>query len=290
MVIILEGGKECLVHSPKKNFKETKLRSLKKKITKLQNPYTDSFHSIFDTKLYSSTQLHPKKLGGEWGKKTNIYWEIKTHYKEVKRLTSLPRVTRPVPGRPRREGRSADAPWASAPSEFTARLITESAWFTVTLISAGAYCLNTNQCWGWKILQKSQVWLLLLKSHFPLSLKKKLQKSSIANQNLIIILLLSPLSTEFKGPSLSDFLPLHNSFQGSRSHCHPISLNIYYFSACSGRSREGANLWGSEQKISHNSTEKTENCCQKCKLLFLLEKENHSRLQRHSFKRWLHSG
>lgn len=71
-----------------------------------------------------------------------------------------------------------------------------------------------------------------------------------------------------KGPSLSNFLPLYNSFQGSRSYCHPLSLNIYYFSAGSGRSREGTNLCESEHKISHNSIEKTENCCQECKLLF----------------------
>ena len=68
--------------------------------------------------------------------------------------------------------------------------------------------------------------------------------------------------------SLSDFLPLHNSFQGSRAYCRLLSLNIYYFSAGSSSSREGASLWGSKHKISHNSIEKTENCCQKCKLLF----------------------
>lgn len=175
---------------------------------------------------------------------------------------------------PRIEARSADSPSAPTPSKHASCLITESAWVRFTLISAGAFCLNNSQLWTWKILWKFQVWLLLLKSHFLLSFlkKKKSQKTSIANQNLVLILLLLLWTQEFKSLSLSDFLPLHNSFHANRSYCHPLSSNTYYCSAGS-RSRKGANLWGSEHKISHNSIEKTENCCQKCKLLFCLKKK-----------------
>lgn len=97
---------------------------------------------------------------------------------------------------------------------------------------------------------------------------------SLNSKFLILILLLLLWAQESKGLSLSDVLPLHNCSHTSRSYCHPLSLNIHYFSAGSGRSREGANLWGSEHKIFHNSKEKTENCCQKCKLLFCLEKKS----------------
>lgn len=151
------------------------------------------------------------------------------------------------------------------------------------------FCLNNSQLWRWKILQKFQVWLLLLKSHFPLSLKKKkitenLNSKSKFNPDLAC----SPLSNKSLRIFPSDFLPLHNCFPTSRSYCQPFSSNIYYFSAGSGWSREGANLWGSERKISHNSIEKTKNCCQKCKLLFCLGGKITLGFKDTLLSRWLH--
>ena len=43
-------------------------------------------------------------------RKASIYREVKIDYKEARRLNDLPKVTAPVPGKPRIEGRSADSP------------------------------------------------------------------------------------------------------------------------------------------------------------------------------------
>lgn len=134
-----------------------------------------------------------------------------------------------------------------------------------------------SQLWRWKILQKSQVWLSLLKSHLPLIFfKKTTQKISTANHTLILILLLSPLSTRVEGSFPLTSSHYTTAFQAADPVATP-SLGIYITSQQAPcRSREGANLWGSKHKISNYSTEKTENCHPKCKLLFLLGKKKES--------------
>lgn len=144
---------------------------------------------------------------------------------------------------------------------------------------------NKSQLWRWKILQKSQVWLFLLKSHFPLSLKKKKITENLNSQSKCDWSRTFLLWTqELKGPSLSDFLPLATAFKQQILLPPPPWLYV-----TSQQDREGANLWGSEGKISRNSIEKAENCCPKRKLLFVAwrKKKNHSGLQRCPLKRWL---
>lgn len=101
--------------------------------------------------------------------------------------------------------------------------------------------------------------------------------------------LLSPLSTRVERSFPLQLPPIaSNSFQAADPAATP-SPWIYITSQQAPAGLRRSNLWGSKHKISHNSIEKAENYCPKCKLLFFLleeKKKSHFGLQRHPLKRW----
>lgn len=170
--------------------------------------------------------------GGRVGqKKARIYRKIKPSYTETKRLNSLPRGHAVGPTQEQEVGLLTllelllpQVCW-----------ITEWAWSDSHWSQRGL-CLNKSNSEDEKFYRNPQYGCYYLKSHFPFSLKKEIRENLNSKWKFNIDLAtFSSEHTSLKGPFPLWLPPLHNSFQGSRTYCHLLSLNIYYFSAGSGR-------------------------------------------------------